>query len=99
MTVLGFRINDLVYITDANYISEEEKNKLRGCRYLILNALRKEPHPSHFTLDEAINLAKEIEPQRTYFTHISHQLGKHEEIEKELPENMYLSYDGLEIEF
>lgn len=98
MKVLGFRINDFTYITDANYISEDEKNKIRGSKVLVLNALRKQKHPSHFNLDEAIALAQELGAETTYLTHISHQLGNHEEIEKLLPENIKLAYDGLQIE-
>lgn len=98
LPVYGFRINDLTYITDANYISETEKNKIKGSRILVLNALRKEPHISHFSLSEAIALAQEIGAQQTYFTHISHQLGLHDEVQSQLPENIYLAYDGLTIE-
>lgn len=97
MDVLGFRIYDFTYITDANYISEEEKNKIRGSKVLVLNALRHEKHISHFTLQEAIDLANELEIPEVYFTHISHQLGLHDEIEKTLPRHMHLAYDGLQI--
>ncbi|MBK9729916.1 MAG: MBL fold metallo-hydrolase [Chitinophagaceae bacterium] len=99
LPVLGFRFNDFTYITEANFISEEEKRKIKGSRFLVLNALRKEKHISHFNLEEAIALAKEIGAEATYFTHISHQLGKHEEVEKLLPPNIYLAYDGLKIEW
>ena len=98
LPVYGFIINDLTYITDANYISETEKNKIKGSRILVLNALRKESHISHFSLSEAIALAQEIGAQQTYFTHISHQLGLHDEVQSQLPENIYLAYDGLTIE-
>jgi phosphoribosyl 1,2-cyclic phosphate phosphodiesterase len=98
LPVYGFRINDFTYITDANYISDTEKNKIKGSRILVLNALRKEPHISHFSLSEAITLAQEIGAEQTYFTHISHQLGLHEEVQSQLPENIYLAYDGLTIE-
>lgn len=98
LPVYGFRINDFTYITDANYISETEKNKIKGSRILVLNALRKEPHISHFSLSEAISLAQEIGAEQTYFTHISHQLGLHDEVQSQLPENIYLAYDGLTIE-
>ena len=97
LPVLGFRFKDFVYITDANYISPDEKLKMKGCKVLVLNALRREPHISHFTLDEAIELVQEIYPQQAYLTHISHQLGLHEEVTKELPSNISLAYDGLEI--
>lgn len=95
MDVTGYRIGDFTYITDANYISEEEKQKIRGSKVLVLNALRKEKHLSHFTLQEAIDLAVELEVPTTYFTHISHQLGLHQEVSKELPAGMFLAYDGL----
>ena len=99
MNVLGFRVKNLTYITDANFISAEEKQKIIGSDILILNALRREKHISHFTLDEAIELSNELEPKQTYFTHISHQLGLHEEVEKELPLGKKLAYDMLSIEF
>jgi len=99
MNVLGFRVKNLTYITDANFISAEEKQKIIGSDILILNALRREKHISHFTLDEAIEISNELEPKQTYFTHISHQLGLHEEVEKELPLGKNLAYDMLSIEF
>ena len=98
MPVLGFRIGDFTYITDANYIPEEEKKKIKGSKILVLNALRRETHISHFTFDEAIELAQELKAETTYFTHISHQLGSHNDVEKELPVNIKLAYDGLVIE-
>jgi phosphoribosyl 1,2-cyclic phosphate phosphodiesterase len=98
LPVFGFRIHDFVYITDANFISDIEKEKIRNCKTLVLNALRKEPHISHFTLNQAIQLAKEVGATSTYFTHISHQLGCHDDISQELPQNMHLAYDGLEIQ-
>lgn len=97
MPVLGFRFNDFTYITDANFIAEEEKHKIRGSKVLVLNTLRKEKHISHFTLDEAIAIGRELEIPQVYFTHISHQLGLHEEISAELPAGMALAYDGLEV--
>jgi phosphoribosyl 1,2-cyclic phosphate phosphodiesterase len=97
MPVLGFRFGAFTYITDANRIEESEKQKIRGSKVLVLNALRKEKHISHFTLDEAVALSHELGIPHAYFTHISHQLGKHEEINKELPENISLAYDGLEL--
>lgn len=99
MNVLGFRIGDFTYITDANYISPEEADKITGSKVLVLNALRHAKHPSHYTLDEAIEVAKSSGVEDTYFTHISHQLGKHSEIEHQLPEGIHLSYDGLTLEF
>jgi phosphoribosyl 1,2-cyclic phosphate phosphodiesterase len=95
MDVTGYRIGDFTYITDANYISDEEKQKIKGSKVLVLNALRKEKHLSHFTLQEAIDLSVELQVPTTYFTHISHQLGLHEEVSKELPAGMFLAYDGL----
>lgn len=98
MPVYGFRFGDFTYITDANRVEEAEKEKIRGSKILVLNALRKERHISHYTLDEAIELVQELGVPEAYFTHISHQLGKHEEIEKNLPQGIYLGYDGLRIE-
>lgn len=98
LPVLGFRFNDFVYITDANFISEAEKEKIRGCRTLVLNALRMDSHISHFSLQEALELIEELKPQRAYLTHISHQLGKHAEVEAILPAHVHLAYDGLEVE-
>lgn len=98
LPVLGFRIHDFTYITDANFISDAEKEKIRGSKVLVLNALRHEKHISHFTLEEAIALVRELEVPEAYFTHISHQLGLHHEIEAQLPEGMHLAYDGLELE-
>jgi phosphoribosyl 1,2-cyclic phosphate phosphodiesterase len=92
-------VNGLTYITDANFISEEEKDKIKGSDILILNALRREKHISHFTLEEAIQLSNELNPKQTYFTHISHQLGLHKEVNNELPSGKYLAYDMLSIEF
>ncbi len=97
LPVLGFRIADFSYITDANYISDKEKEKIKNSKILVLNALRREPHISHFTLDQAIELVNELKPEKAYFTHISHQLGLHADVEKELPENIELAYDGLKI--
>lgn len=98
LPVFGYRIGNFSYITDANFISEEEKKKIKGSEVLVLNALRLEPHPSHFTLDQAIVLAQELNCKTTYFTHISHQLGLHEKVEEKLPENIRLAYDGLKLE-
>jgi phosphoribosyl 1,2-cyclic phosphate phosphodiesterase len=97
MPVLGFRFGNFTYITDANRIEEEEKMKIRGSEVLVLNALRREPHISHFTLAEAIDMAGNLGVPRVYFTHISHQLGLHEQINQELPAGMELAYDGLHI--
>ncbi len=97
MPVFGFRFGDFTYITDANKIEETEKEKIRGSKVLVLNALRKEPHVSHFTLQEAIDMAMELEVAEVYFTHISHQLGKDADINRELPPHIRLAYDGLKI--
>jgi phosphoribosyl 1,2-cyclic phosphate phosphodiesterase len=95
MPVLGFRFGPFTYITDANRIEEHEKQKIRGTRVLVLNTLRKEKHISHFTLDEAVVLSEEIHAEQTYFTHLSHQMGKHADINAELPDGIELAYDGL----
>lgn len=97
LPVFGFRIQDFTYITDANYISDVEKEKIKGTKVLVLNALRREPHISHYTLKEAIELVEEIQPERAYFTHISHQLGLHSDVQKELSPAIELAYDGLKI--
>lgn len=98
LPVLGFRIGDFTYITDANYIAPEEKEKIKGSKVLVLNALRHEEHISHFTFQQAIDLANELKVEKTFFTHISHQLGLSKEIEKELPPFIELAYDGLKLE-
>jgi phosphoribosyl 1,2-cyclic phosphate phosphodiesterase len=95
LPVYGFRIGSLAYITDANYIPEESKEKLYGVKYLIINALRKEKHISHFSLREAIDFIREISPKKAFITHISHQMGCHDEVSKELPPEITLAYDGL----
>jgi phosphoribosyl 1,2-cyclic phosphate phosphodiesterase len=95
MPVFGFRFGKFTYITDANRIDDSEKEKIKGSEILVINALRKEKHISHYSLDEAVALVKELNVPTAYFTHISHQLGKHQDIEKELPEGMHLAYDGL----
>ena len=97
LPVKGFKINDFAYITDANFISKSEKEKLKNLNVLVLNSLRKEPHISHFTFDQAIALVKELNPKKAYFTHISHQLGLHEEVSKELPLNIELAFAGLQL--
>jgi phosphoribosyl 1,2-cyclic phosphate phosphodiesterase len=97
MPVLGFRFGDFTYITDANRIEENEKEKIRGSKVLVVNALRKEKHISHYNLEEAIELVQELKIPTAYFTHISHQLGKHQEIEKRLPGGIHLGYDGLAV--
>ncbi len=97
LPVKAFRIKDFTYITDANYISESEKEKIKGSKIIVLNALRREEHISHFTLQQAIDLIIELKPEKAYFTHISHQLGLHNEVSKELPSFIELAYDGLKL--
>lgn len=98
LPVLGFRVKNFTYITDANFISEEEKEKIRGSEVIVLNALRHEPHISHFSLSEAIELLEDLAPKQAYLTHISHLLGFHQDVEKELPPFINLAYDGLKFE-
>lgn len=98
LPVMAYRIHDFTYITDANFISDKEKDKIRGSEVMVINALRREKHVSHFNLEEALSLVDELKPAKAYLTHISHQLGKHTDVQKELPENVFLAYDGLEIE-
>jgi phosphoribosyl 1,2-cyclic phosphate phosphodiesterase len=97
MPVMAFRFGSFTYITDANRIEESEKQKIRGSEIMVVNALRKQDHISHYTLGEALDLADELEIGTAYFTHISHQLGRHAEVESELPEGRHLAYDGLRL--
>ena len=97
MPVLGFRFGDFTYITDANRIEEIEKEKIKGSKILVLNALRHKKHISHYTLQEAIDVADELEIPKTFFTHISHQLGKHQDVNNELPLGKELSFDNLQL--
>ena len=98
LPILGFRIGNLTYITDANYISDDQLLKIKDCKYLIINALRHKPHPSHFSLQESIEIAKRKSAEHVYLTHISHHMGLHDEINKELPTNINLAFDGQKIE-
>lgn len=98
MPVKGFRIDDFAYITDANFIAPEEMEKLHGLDTLVINALRKEEHPSHFNLDQAIDIVNTIAPKRAYFTHISHLMGLHAEVDGELPDQINIATDGLTID-
>jgi phosphoribosyl 1,2-cyclic phosphate phosphodiesterase len=98
MPVNGFRFGNFTYITDANRIEEDQRKLIRGSEILVLNALRKEKHISHFSLDEAVRVVEDLQVGRAYFTHISHQLGQHQDIEAELPAHMHLAYDGLQLE-
>jgi phosphoribosyl 1,2-cyclic phosphate phosphodiesterase len=97
LPVLGFRFNDFSYITDANFIPEETMTLLEGTDTLVLNALQREAHISHFNLDQALSVINKINPKRTFLTHISHKLGSHADVQKELPANVALAYDGLHI--
>ncbi len=97
LPVKGYKINKFAYITDANYISETEKLKLQNLDVLVLNSLRNEPHVSHFTFNEALELIKELKPKKAYLTHISHQLGLHDEVSLKLPSNVELAVDGLQL--
>ncbi len=98
MPVLGFRIADFTYITDAKSISEKELEKVKGTKILIVNALHRSSHISHFNLEEALEFINKVKPQQAYLTHISHLFGLHDEIEHDLPEGVSLAYDGLTIE-
>ncbi|GAB4398086.1 MAG: MBL fold metallo-hydrolase [Microscillaceae bacterium] len=98
LPVFGFRIGDFTYLTDVSRIPEAEMHKIAGTRYLILDALQKDPHISHLTLQQATAIAQQIGPEKAYFTHISHRMGKHAEVEKELPPNIHLAFDGLQFE-
>ena len=98
LPVFGFRLGDFAYLTDANYIAESEKKKLCGVKYLVVNALRREAHISHFTLSEAVSLIQELSPRMGFLTHISHQMGPIADLEKELPAGIQSAYDGLELD-
>lgn len=98
LPIYGFRIGDLTYITDANFIAEEEKEKIVGTKYLIVNALRRQKHMSHFCLSEAVKFISDFSPRKGFLTHVSHHMGLYTSVAKELPDNIYLAYDGLSIE-
>lgn len=98
LPITGYRFGNMAYITDLKTISEQEKEKLVNLEVLIVNALRIEEHPTHLNLEEALDFVDDIQPKRAYFTHISHKLGFHAAVEKVLPENVFLSYDGMTIE-
>lgn len=97
LQVFGYRVGDFTYLTDVKSIEDKEIEKIKNCSVLVVNALRKEPHHSHFNLEEALDFVKRVNPKHAYFTHISHLLGFHEEVEKTLPENVHLAYDNLTI--
>jgi phosphoribosyl 1,2-cyclic phosphate phosphodiesterase len=97
LDVLGFRFGDFTYITDANFIADEELAKVKGTKVLVINALRKTKHISHFTLDEALEVIEKIQPEQAYITHISHMMGLHAEVQRELPPNVFLAHDDLRL--
>lgn len=95
LQVFGYRFNDFAYLTDMKYVKSKEIDKLKGVKILVINALRKDSHRSHFNLEEALEFVEKVNPEKAYLTHISHLLGFHEEVEKELPDNVFLAYDEL----
>lgn len=97
LPVFGFRFEKIAYVTDVNQIEDVEVEKLRGLEVLVLNALRKEDHISHYNLSQALDLISEVKPAKAYLTHLSHQMGFHDDVQKELPKNVFLAFDGLEI--
>ena len=99
LPIFGFRIGSFAYITDANYIPQESREKLIGVKYLVINALRKEKHISHFSLREALGFIREISPKRAFLTHISHQMGLDKDVSRELPPEVLLAWDGLSVSF
>lgn len=98
INIFGFRIGNFAYLTDVKQVSDKEKSKLRNLDVLVVNALRKEWHPTHFSLEEALAFVDEIKPKKAYLTHISHKLGFHAEVSKNLPDQVELAYDGLVLE-
>jgi phosphoribosyl 1,2-cyclic phosphate phosphodiesterase len=98
LAVYGYRIGDFTYITDANFIGEEAYKKIYGSKILVINGLQKQSHPSHFTLKQALAQIKKINPEKAYLTHMSHKMGLHDDVSKELPKDVYLASDGLKLE-
>jgi len=98
LKIFGYRIGDFTYLTDVKSMKAKEIEKIRGSKILVVNALRIEAHLSHFNLEEALNFVEKVNPEKAYFTHISHLLGFHAEVEKSLPDNVHLAYDNLTIE-
>ena len=98
LPVLGFRVNDLTYITDAKTISRKEIEKIKGTRVLVVNALRIREHISHFNLKEALSFINEVKPEVAYLTHVSHLMGQSKDVEKQLPDKVMLAYDGLKVD-
>jgi phosphoribosyl 1,2-cyclic phosphate phosphodiesterase len=97
LPVFGYRVNDFTYITDANSISDQEIKKIKGSKVIVLNALQKTEHISHFTFDEAVELLKKLKPEKAFLIHLSHRMGLHKEVEKELPDFIRIAYDGLKV--
>lgn len=97
LPVFGYRVNDFTYITDANLISDQEIKKIEGSKVIVLNALQKTEHLSHFTFDEAVDLLKKLKPEKAFLIHLSHRMGLHREVEKELPDFIRIAYDGLKV--
>lgn len=97
LQVFGYRIDDFAYLTDVKTIDTTEMDKLKNLKVLVVNALREEPHFSHFNLEEALDFIALVKPEKAYLTHISHVMGFHEEVQQKLPENVFLAYDNLEI--
>ncbi len=97
MPVFGFRVGDLSYITDASHIEQQEKEKIKGSKVLVINALRKSKHISHFSLEEALQVISEVKPDKAYITHLSHFMGVHQQVQESLPDNVFLAYDGLRV--
>ncbi len=97
LQVFGFRFKDFAYLTDMKTVADEEIDKLKSLEVLVINALREEPHMSHFNLEEALNFINKVKPKRAYLTHISHHMGFHDEVQQKLPENVFLAYDNLQI--
>lgn len=97
LPVLGFRVHDFTYITDANFIADEELEKVKGSKVVVLNALQKTSHVSHFSLDEALAVLEKIKPEQAYLTHLSHRMGTHAAVSAELPPYVKIAYDGLQI--
>lgn len=97
LQVFGYRIDDFAYLTDVKTVEEQEISKLKNLKVLVVNALRETPHDTHFNLQEALDFIALIQPEKAYLTHISHLLGFHEEVQKKLPENVFLAFDNLEI--
>ena len=97
LQVFGYRIQDFVYLTDVKTMESSEIEKIKNCNILVVNCLREEPHATHFNLEEVLHFISLVQPKKTYLTHISHLFGFHEEIQKKLPENVFVAYDNLEL--